>query len=31
VPILLIPETAGVSIKSIKTPGRARQLATALD
>jgi MHS family proline/betaine transporter-like MFS transporter len=31
VPILLIPETAGVSIKNIATPGRSRQLATASD
>jgi MHS family proline/betaine transporter-like MFS transporter len=31
VPILLIPETAGVPIKDISTPRRTRRLATASD
>lgn len=31
VPILLIPETAGVSIRNIVTPSRSRQLAVATD
>jgi MHS family proline/betaine transporter-like MFS transporter len=31
VPILLIPETAGVSIKNVATPRRSNRLVTAAD